>query len=148
MRLDVDVDARAARALLEGIAYRSEHPRPGLSLVLDDVLGAQRALFAAQPWPALADSTKERKRSDPATAANAETEMVGTGRLKRFLTTRGPGAQPLALNDRELRIGVPRGQSSVYYARHLAARGRNPVVPVSTVRRVAPRRLAGWLVGQ
>lgn len=148
MRIEVTTDSDGARALLDGIAQRAEHPRPGLSLVLDSVLREQRALFDRQPWPSLKPETVERKRRDPATAGNATTEMGGTGRLKRFLTSRGPGAQPLGLSDRELRIGVPRGRGSVHYGRDLAKRGRNPVVPVSTVRKVAPRRLARWLVGE
>jgi hypothetical protein len=38
--------------------------------------------------------------------------MVATGDLERFLTTKGPGAQPIKMTKDELLFGVPAGGMS------------------------------------
>jgi hypothetical protein len=71
--------------------------------------------------------------------------MVATGALERFLTTKGPGAQPIKLTKDELVFGVPGGRHDFHYARYQAKHGRNPLVSASTVRRFAGRELGSFI---
>lgn len=138
--------------LLERLGARA---RPPLVLqmwgeILDDTLVAERKLFATgRGWTPDKDVTKGRKArdKDPRVRANSNKTNVGSGALRDFMTRRGPGAQPLKLDADELRIGIPGGQSPVYYGRFQQKQGRDPRVSKAVIRRIASKRILEHLAG-
>lgn len=139
--------------LLERLGARA---RPPLVLqmwgqILDDTLVAERRLFATERgWKDIKTSTIQRKSrdKDPKIRANNYKTNIGTGALRDFMTSRSPGAQPLKLDADELRIGIPGGQSDVYYGRFQAKQGRDPRVSRAVTKRIASKRILEHLAGQ
>lgn len=112
--------------------------------MLDDLLVSERRLFASERgWKDIKTSTVQRKSrdKDPRIRANNYRTNVATGALRDFMTTRGPGAQPLQLDADELRIGIPGGRSDVFYGAIQAKEGRDPRVSRAVTRRVASKRI-------
>src|SRR5689334_13197471 len=77
--------------------------------ILDDTLVAERRLFATERgWKDIKTSTIQRKSrdKDPRVRANSYKTNRATGALERHMTTKGAGAQPLAMDADELRVGL------------------------------------------
>jgi hypothetical protein len=141
-----------AENLLEALGARA---RPPLVFdlwgdVLDDVLVSERRLFqTGRGWKDIKTSTVQRKNrdKDPRVRMNSYRTNIATGALRDFMTTRGPSAQPLALDADELRIGIPGGRSDVFYGRFQASQGRDPRVSRNVIRRIASKRILEHLTG-
>lgn len=140
----------AVAGLLERVAHRALNPEPAFRAVTDELIVAERRLFASKARiKPDKEATKERKRRDKRAAVrgNAENPLKATGALERFLTTHAPGAQPITLTSDELVFGVPGGRHDFHYARYQAKHGRNPLVSAAVVRRAALAELGDFLAG-
>lgn len=150
----IDVHAQGTgrvAGMLEQAARRSLNPEPAFQAITDRLIDAERRLFAThRGMDPLTAATRARKARDPRphVRANATTPLVATGTLERFLTTKGPGAQPVRLTSSELVFGVPGGRHDLHYARYQAKRGRDPLVSRAVLDRWAGRELRTFLAGR
>lgn len=146
MRLDIEatgVTQAGERVTL--IGDRARDPRPVLSEIADELLGAERRLFATgRGWAPLKRSTVQRKAREGLDPR----PLHATGRLERALSVRGAPGQLLQITRDELRVGLPRGRSVAFYGRFQKARGRDPLVSRAIVTRIASPRLRDWLAGE
>lgn len=136
-------------AMLEQVAHRALNPEPAFEGITDRLIDAEKRLFtsSARIKPDK-PQTRARKARDkrPEVRANADRPLRATGNLERFLTTRGPKAQPITLTSSEMRFGVPGGRHDFHYARYQAKHGRNPLVSAAVVRRAAMAEFGEFLV--
>lgn len=139
----------AVAALLEDVAARALNPEPAFDATTDRLIEAEKRLFASKgrlkPGKQATIARKARDK-DPKVRANAHNVLQATGDLEEFLTTKGPGAQPIKLTSDELLFGVPGGQHKFHYARYQVKHGRNPLVSASTVRRYAKTEITTFLM--
>jgi hypothetical protein len=118
--------------------------------LLEDLLGAERKLFRTERgWKDIKTVTIQRKGrdKDPRVRANNYKTLRGTGRLEDFLTHRGQGRQPLDFGANGFLLGIPRGQSPVFYGAIQKKRGRNPIVSKGIAKRIAGPRVRDFLMG-
>lgn len=97
--VDFVVDPSAPVELLDGMARRGGDMRPATRYIRTLLIATRRANFESEgalfgePWPALAESTLEKKKqrgepADPLVATGASKRAMGGGRGKRTAATR------------------------------------------------------------
>jgi hypothetical protein len=147
----IDIHAEGVGVIsrhLESIASRAVNPKPAFEEITDRLIEAERRLFSsdARRDPLRRSTIQRKARSQDAnTRRNAREPLVATGALERFLTTKGPDAQPVTLSNVELVFGVPGGRSDFHYARYQAKHGRNPLASKTVVRAAARPVLEAYL---
>lgn len=133
--------------MLALVAQHVINPEPAFDNITDRLIDAEKRRFRSSGLKDTKDATKQRKARDKSATvrANANRVLVSSGKLEHFLTTKGPGAQPIKLTKDELLFGVPGGRHEFHYARYQAKHGRNPLVSADVVRRWAGRELSAHI---
>jgi hypothetical protein len=150
--IDMHAEGQGAVAgMLERVNERTLNPQPAFEAITDRLVAAEKRLFTSGARVKRDKATTVRRKARDKRASvrsNANRPLVATGALERFLTTHGPGAQPLKLTSDELLFGVPGGRHDFHYARYQAKHGRNPLVSAAVVRRAALSELGEFLNGE